>query len=123
MPHQPGPVLLHGHRILVVEDDYFVADDLRRELEGHGAKVLGPAPSLADALDLLAREDRPDSALLDVKLADELVYPLADVLRGRGIPFVFATAYDQRDIPAAYAQVPRCEKPFEMSQLIKALAG
>lgn len=116
------PSLLDGRRILVVEDDYFVADDLSRGLAEEGAEVLGPVPSVAAALDLLDREDWPDLALLDVKLGDETVYPLADVLRRLGIRFVFATAYGQGELPDAYAQVPRCEKPLIMHQLLRALA-
>lgn len=80
MTEQRRPFNLRGHLILVVEDDYFVADDLCRELEDQGVNVLGPVPSVADALALLAREERPDIAVLDVKLGDEVVYPLADVL-------------------------------------------
>ena len=64
---------LRGRLILVVEDDYFVAEDLCREREDQGASVMGPVPSVADALALLAREDRPDIALLDVKLGEEMV--------------------------------------------------
>jgi CheY-like chemotaxis protein len=106
----------------VVEDDYFIADDVCRTLEDQGANVLGPAPSVADALALLARGDRPDTALLDVKLGDEVVYPLADVLHEQGIPIIFVTAYRQKDLPEAYARTPRCEKPLDMRQLMRVLA-
>lgn len=60
----------------MVDDDYIVADDVSRALDDQGASVLGPVPSVTEALALLARGDRPDMALLDVKLGEELVYPL-----------------------------------------------
>ena len=108
-------------RILLVEDDYVIADDLRRELESQGAVVLGPVSSVRDGLALLTSEHRPDLALLDVKLGDEMVFPLADELRRRDIPLIFATGYGQQDLPDLYADVPRCEKPLSMPQLLQAL--
>lgn len=85
------PSGLRDRRIHVVEDEYIMAQDLRYELEDAGAEVLGPVPSVTGALTLLAREAPPDAAILDVNLGGEMVYPLADILRQRGIPFMFAT--------------------------------
>src|SRR5947209_14372115 len=86
----PDAIELRGRRFLVVEDEYVIAADLTASLEALGAEVAGPAPSVAAALTLLESEgDRLDGAVLDVNLGKERVYPVADVLRGRGIPFVF----------------------------------
>jgi len=112
---------LRGRRILIVEDDFIVAEDLRQELLAQGAEVLGPVPSVADALELLVDGDRPSAALLDVQLGPETVYPLVEVLRELHIPVVFATAFGQSEMPEAYARLPHCDKPISAAQLIRVL--
>ena len=116
---------VRGRRILVVEDEYMLAEDLRLELEDAGAVVLGPAPSVADALALLADAEGgpPDAAILDLNLGGEMAYPVADALRERGVPVMLATGYDVQSIPAAYADVPRCEKPFDVGRCLSELFG
>jgi CheY-like chemotaxis protein len=111
---------LASRRVLVVEDEYFLADDLAQVLETLGAQVVGPVPTLEKALALLAGE-RVDAAVLDINLKGQAVYPVADVLREQGVPFVFATGYDQRSIPDTYKDVPRWEKPFRPKDLATAL--
>ena len=112
---------LAGRHVLLVEDEYFIANELRRAFEHAGAEVLGPVGRVADALSLIARAERLDGAVLDVNLNDVTVYPVADALRERAIPFVFATGYDQAAIPASYATIPLYEKPVEPARLAKAL--
>ncbi len=114
---------LTGRRILVVEDDYFVADNLVATLEAGGAEVVGPAASLPDAMTLVEHAERLDGAVLDINLRGEMVYPLADTLQKRSVRFVFATGYDLQAIPARYAHVSVCEKPFESGQITKAMFG
>ena len=115
--------VLRGRRILVVEDEYFLAEDMRTDLKRAGAEVVGPIPRLKQALDLLARGERLDGAVLDINLAGEMVYPLADVLREQGVPFVFATGYDEKNIPRCYADVPWYPKPVAPATVAKALFG
>lgn len=112
------------HRILVAEDEYVTAADLADSLERLGIEVSGPVASVAEALTLLANiGDRLDAAVLDVNLGNERVYPVADLLRVRGIPFVFTTGYDASVIPAAYADVPRHEKPIDERTLARCITA
>ena len=112
MPDSLSPAWLRGRRLLVVEDDYVTAEDLKAELESLGAEVLGPVPDLADAFDRLAAGPAPDAAILDINLGGEMVFPLADLLQERRIPFVFAMGYDEWAIPEPYATLPRLDKPL-----------
>lgn len=110
-------------RILVVEDEYFVAADLAQALKGAGAEVVGPVPTDGEALALLASGAQVDGAVLDINLRGELVYPLADVLIEREVPFVFATGYGADVVPRRFSGVPRWEKPFDYRALAEALPG
>ena len=123
MPDPLTASVLRGRRLLVVEDEYMMAEDLRRDLEKAGAQVVGPVPSVADALRVLAGEAALDGAILDVNLRGEKAYPVADALRERGIPFVLATGYEQWALPEAYKDVPRCDKPVDLRHLVRTLFG
>ena len=105
----------------MVEDDYITAEDLKAELETTGAEVLGPVPDFEAALNLLASVPFPDVAILDVNLGGEMVFPLADRLRERGIPILFATGYECSAIPEPYACHPCLEKPLDVRQVAQAL--
>jgi len=100
--------------VLVVEDDYFIAMELCRNLEEAGAEVVGPIGRVGEALARIARTDRLDGALLDLNLHGSMSFPIADKLRERDVPFVFATGYDDSVIPENYREVPRCRKPVEL---------
>lgn len=112
---------LEGMTVLVVEDEYMIADDLVRCLARAGAQIVGPAPSLAVATELAAGS-RLDAAVLDVNLRGTPVYPLADALRARGVPVVLATGYATDAIPPAYADLPHCEKPVTPEAVCDAVA-
>ena len=120
MPDRPSAPL-HGRRVLVVEDEYVLAEELRDELERLGADVLGPVAAVGDALDLLAREALPDVAVLDVNLGGEMIYSAADLLAERGVPFMLATGYDVSMIPARFGHIVRCEKPINFTQVTRAI--
>lgn len=119
----PAARTLNGRRILLVEDDYFIAADLRSWFEESGAKVLGPVPSVDAALALIAATAEIDAAVLDINLQDELVYPVADALRARGVPFLFATGYDPAVVPPAHGAVALCQKPIDPQVVARALFG
>lgn len=94
-----------------------------RALQKLGAEVVGPAPTREKALTLLGSSESVHAAVLAINLQGETVLPVADALIARGVPFVFATGYDQGAVPAANQDVPRWEKPFEPYDLAKALPG
>jgi CheY-like chemotaxis protein len=90
------------------------------ELEKLGAAIVGPVPSVEQALELL-EERSIDAAILDINLDGEKVYPLADVLSERQIPFVFATGFDTSSMPEKYRGFILCEKPAELAVIAIAL--
>lgn len=100
-----------------------MAEDLRCALEEAGATVVGPVPSVADALMLLAKNGALDGAVLDLNLRGEKAFPVADALRERGVPFVLATGYEPWALPNAYRDLPRCDKPVDLRRLTRALFG
>ncbi|MBD8678349.1 response regulator [Sphingomonas sp. CFBP 13720] len=112
---------LEGCRILVVEDEYLIADDLRLALIDAGADVLGPVPTVTAAQSVLAAESRIDAALLDINLGGTMVFDLADALEARSVPFVFATGYDESAIPERFSAVPRLEKPVKARNVLATL--
>lgn len=118
---QAHPGYLAGCCILVVEDEPLIALDLVQTLERTGAEVVGPAAEVAEALALLTGHLAIHTAVLDVQLAHELCWPIADALAARNIPFVFTTGYQVTDTPPAYAAVPRLLKPIDPSDLARLL--
>lgn len=118
----PGDSRRRDLLILVVEDEVIIAMDLRRRLEEHGFRVLGPAPTVAVALDLLEKA-APDLALLDVNLRGQMVTPVADRLQARGVPFILASAYDDASLPApVLVGAPHVGKPVNMRRLLALMA-
>ena len=112
---------LHACRILVVEDEYYLANELALELADAGAEVLGPAPTIELALAVLKKEAAPHCAILDVNLGGEPVFPLADTLIERGVPVVFTTGYDPDSLPDRFANVPKCGKPINVARITAAI--
>ena len=108
-------------RVLVVEDEYYLADDLRRELESAGAVIVGPVGSVARALAVLDGDEAPHAAVLDVNLRDEPVWPVAEALEARGIGFVFATGYGEDILPARFKTATFFHKPVDPIALCEAL--
>ncbi len=112
---------LRGCRILVVEDEYMLADELRTELCDAGAVVLGPAGTVGDALDMISRQSHIDGVILDVNLRGEMAFSAADLLVERNVPFVFTTGYDASAIPSRFEHVVRCEKPISLVKILRAI--
>ncbi|MBQ0824808.1 response regulator [Microvirga sp. HBU67558] len=112
---------LRDCRILVVEDEYFLAEDMAQALEKLGATIIGPASDREKALALLSSSEQVDAAVLDINLRGATAFPVADALLEHGIPFVFATGYAPASVPRAYSAVPCWEKPFNPNDLAQAL--
>jgi DNA-binding response OmpR family regulator len=103
-------------RVLVVEDDYFIALELCAALRECGAEVVGPARDLRSGLAAI-RNEHLDCAVLDINLQGHLAFQIATELRGRGVPAIFATGYDAKTIPAELADMVRLEKPVDLAAL------
>ena len=118
---EPGK--LNGRRILLVEDEPLISMFAEMGLEDAGATVLGPAATVAAALEAL-EAGTPDAALVDVRLrGGESGYELADAVAARGVPFVLATGMQAQDIPPAHRARPVLSKPYTAPQMITALGG
>lgn len=99
-------------RVMIVEDEALVALVLADQLTELGLSIVGPCSSVAEATTAAAENDL-DAAILDVNLGSELVYPVADLLSSRGIPFVFVTGYGQESVDRRFAHAVVLEKPIE----------
>jgi CheY-like chemotaxis protein len=107
---------LNGLRVLVVEDEAAISLLLEDMLLDFGCEVIGPAARLTAALDAVAHE-AIDLAILDVNVAGEPIYPVADALAERAVPFVFSTGYGSAGIKDAYRDRPVLQKPFAQHDL------
>ena len=115
---------LEDRCILVVEDEALIAMMIEDSLRAAGAEIIGPAFSVAGALQLIgavAAEGTLDAAALDVGLEDGMVLPVADKLAALGVPFVFVTGYAEVRL-GRHAHAPVLVKPVAPEKLIAALA-
>jgi DNA-binding response OmpR family regulator len=112
---------LSGLRILVVEDSVLIADVIVQTLGDLGCTIIGPVPRLARGL-TLATTEHLDGALLDINLAGERCFPIAEALAARGIPFAFLTGYGDFGTPIEYRGAPWLAKPFSMASLVELVA-
>ncbi|MGU3538561.1 PAS domain-containing protein [Methylobacterium sp. A54F] len=116
-----GEFDLSGRRVLVIEDDFYLAKDAARALRGAGAEILGPYPSEEAAHDALEQQ-RPDAAVVDINLGRGPSFKLAATLKDRGIPFLFTTGYDLEVIPPEFESVERLQKPVQLGEIVGVVA-
>lgn len=112
---------LAGLRILIIEDDYFLASDEQRLLQAAGAQVIGPFADAEQAAGA-ALEGEIDCALVDINLGAGLCFSAARTLREKAIPFLFTTGYDAASIPDEFSDIERIEKPVNEQALLAALS-
>jgi CheY-like chemotaxis protein len=103
-------------RILVVEDEVFIACEIEQRLQRLGCEVVGPVGHLKQALEL-ARTRTLDGALLDVNIKGGVVYPVAEELLARNVPVLLSTGYGPNTLPPAFRDLPYLRKPFGAGQL------
>jgi CheY-like chemotaxis protein len=103
-------------RLLVVEDEYLIRMLLEDMLADLGYEVAAAVGTIAEASKLATDSDF-DAAVLDVNLDGQEIYPVADILAKRGLPFVFVTGYGERSLPGPYRDRPALQKPFQVAQL------
>ena len=112
---------LTGRRVLVVEDEYLIASQMKRWLAAAGAVVVGPVPSTDQAFDLID-DGSLDAGVLDINLGDgHTAYPVAEKLERMGVPYLFATGDVTTSEVSMYRYRPRIEKPFGEVGLVRAL--
>jgi ActR/RegA family two-component response regulator len=112
---------LRGTKILVVEDEFYLAMDIKEAIEQAGGHVHGPCADTAAGLAELLRET-PDYAVVDINLGRGPSFEIAEELKRRRVPFLFLTGYDAPSIPAGLADVERIEKPADAARVVEAVA-
>lgn len=112
---------LSGRRVLIVEDESLVAMLLETILEDMGCTPVGPASTVTEGLSMVATDEPLDAALLDVNVAGSQVFPVAQALKDRGVPFVFSTGYGQGGLPDVWRGQSTIQKPFTEAAVRDAL--
>ena len=105
-------ISISGNRVMIVEDEALVAMVVTESLTSLGCSVVGPFSRCSDALAAI-EADEIDAAILDVNLDGEMVYPLAELLTERGVPFIFVTGYGAESIDERFTHIPVIQKPVE----------
>ncbi|GBU16033.1 MULTISPECIES: response regulator [Methylobacterium] len=114
--------LLQGTKVFVVEDEAAISMLLEDMLLDFGCEVVGPAARLTTALEM-AENESFDVAILDVNVAGEPIYPVAEAIAKRGLPLVFSTGYGGAGIREPFRDRPVVQKPFSQADLKRTLTG
>lgn len=113
---------LAGARVLILEDEFFLADDLARALRDAGGEPVGPVATIEQAEKILARE-RLDGAILDLNLRGEMASDFAERLAARELPCVIVSGYGEDGLPDPLTRLRRLEKPVSAPAVMEALKG
>jgi len=107
-----------GKSILIVEDEFLIAIHAADVMEGLGFTVLGPVATIDQALDMVASVGF-DGAILDVNLSGSLVFPVAEALEARGVPFILTSGYEATGLPERWRGRPHLRKPVIERELAR----
>lgn len=113
--------IFSGRRVLIVEDESLVAMLLETILADLGCDVVGPESNIEDGLNVASGTAPLDAALLDVNVAGQEIFPVAEALKARGVPFVFSTGYGESGLPEHWRGNPTVQKPFTEGAIRDAL--
>ena len=105
----------------MIEDEYFLAEDISAALKELGAEIVGPVGEVGDAIAIVNSGQLIDAAVVDINLKDQLIYPVAENLRARNIPFVFTSGYDQSAIVSRFKDIQLFEKPIDAAAMANSL--
>jgi PAS domain S-box-containing protein len=113
---RPQNTIVSGPRLLLIEDEMLVGMMMHDTLTDLGFDVIGPLSTMSEAARAIEHEDF-HAAILDVNLNGEFIYPLADIVASRGLPFVFVTGYSADGIEPRFSRIPVLQKPIEIERL------
>lgn len=114
------PAPFAGLDILICEDEYLLASDLAGRFESGGARIVGPMATLEESLEKAALADTLGAAVLDIRLGEDLIFPVADILATRGVPFVFFSGYDDV-LPPRFSRARRLRKVDQLDRITLAV--
>ena len=109
-----------GRRVLIVEDEALIAGLIESILSEAGWSTVGPIATLTQAFETIERE-RFDAALLDVRINGHDTYGVAEVLKTRGIPFIFVSGFTRKQMAPGYRHCPYIGKPFTPAAILALL--
>jgi DNA-binding response OmpR family regulator len=113
--HKPD---LQGCKVLVMEDEYLLAEEARMALADCGADIVGPVPDVSRGLELAQNEDLR-CAVLDINLRGEQVFPVASELAKRGIPYLYVSGYEPSSAPDGLQPAAHVRKPVDYDELAR----
>ena len=115
------PTTLSGKKVLIVEDETLISMLFEDILADLGCEVVGPAMNVKQATDLAINAEI-DLAVLDVNLAGVPIFPVAEILAGRGVPMIFSSGYGNNALPSPWQSRPTLPKPFTADEVVMALS-
>ncbi|GGD90737.1 hypothetical protein GCM10011390_06830 [Aureimonas endophytica] len=111
---------LAGKRVLIVEDEHFLAEEMAQAVRNVGGIVLGPVADVESALRIV-EEGGVDASILDIRLGDDTSFPIASALKETGVPVIFVTGYDDWFIPNDLDDIPVHRKPTDPDNVVRVL--